>query len=107
MAVTRSEMETVRPSRDAGVNAKNATFPIGSAGEPLERSPRERPIELQRAGIISIVRLQRVVVELRARVRGGQLQSLVDSGSIGNYISDRCLDMAPKIRNPRTFWTPC
>ena len=31
------------------------------------------------------------MVELRARVRGGQLHSLVDSGSIGNYISDRCL----------------
>ena len=31
------------------------------------------------------------MVELRARVRGGQLRSLVDSGSAGNYISDRCL----------------
>ena len=31
------------------------------------------------------------MVELQARVRGGQLHSLVDSGSTGNYTSDRCL----------------
>ena len=54
-------------------------------------SPGERPTELQRAGISSVVRLRGAVVELRARVRGGQLRSLVDSGSTGNYISDRCL----------------
>ena len=54
-------------------------------------SPRERPTELQRVGISSVVRLWGTVVELRARVRGGQLCSLVDSGSIGNYISDWCL----------------
>ena len=80
-----------RPSRSAGVSAENTAFPIGPAGEPLEMSPGERPTELQRAGISSVVRLRGAVVELRARVRGGQLCSLVDSGSTGNYISDRCV----------------
>ena len=71
------------------VNTENVTFPIGLAGEPIEMSPSERPTELQRAGISSVLRLQGTVVELRARVRGGQLCNLVDSGSTGNYISDR------------------
>ena len=45
-------METGRPSRDFGVTTEStAVSPIGPAGEPLEMSPRERPIELQRAGI--------------------------------------------------------
>ena len=39
----RLEMETSRPSQDAGVNAEDAAFPIDPAGEPLEMSPRERP----------------------------------------------------------------
>ena len=86
-----SEMELGHPSRDAGVNAENTASPIGPAGEPLEMSPRERPTELQRAGISSVVRLRGAVVELRARVRGGQLRCLVDSGSTANFISDRCL----------------
>ena len=51
----------------------------------------KRPTELQRARISSVVRLWGAVVELQARVRGGQLRNLVDSGSTGNYISDRCL----------------
>ena len=46
MRVTRSKMETGRPSRDAGVNAKNATIPIGLAGEPFEMSPREKLTKL-------------------------------------------------------------
>ena len=53
-------------------------------------SPRERPTELQRAGISLVVRLRGAVVELRTRIRGGVVRSLVDSGSTGNYISDRC-----------------
>ena len=91
VAATRSEMVLGRPSRDAGIDVENAASPIGPAGEPLEMSPGERPTELQRAGISSVVRLRGVVVELRARVRGGQLRNLVDSGSTSNYISDRCL----------------
>ena len=91
VAATRSEMVSGRPSRGANVHAKNATSPIGPMGEPLEMSPGERPTELQRARINSVVRLRGTVVELRARVRGGHLRSLVDSGSTGNYISDRCL----------------
>ena len=91
VAATESEMVSGRPSRNAGVSAENTVFPNGPAGEPLEMSPGERPAELQRAGISSVVRLRGAVVELRARVRGGQLRSLVDSGSTGNYISDRCL----------------
>ena len=74
------------PSRGAGVNGENTASPIGPPGEPLEMSPGGRPAELQRAGISSVVRLQGAVVELRARVRGGQLRCLVDSGSTGNYI---------------------
>ena len=31
------------------------------------------------------------MVELQARVRRGQIRNLVDSGSTGNDISDRCL----------------
>ena len=89
VAATRSEMVLGHPSRDVGVNVENTSSPIGPAGEPLEMSPRERPTELQRVGISSVVRLRGAVVELRARVRGGQLRCLVDSGSIGNYISDR------------------
>ena len=91
VAATRSEMVSGRPSRNADVSAENTAFPIGPAGEPLEMSPGERPTELQRVGISSVVRLRGAVVELRARVRGGQLRSLVDSGSTGNYISDWCL----------------
>ena len=91
VAATRSEMVSGRPSRDAGVNVENAASPIGPVGEPLEMSSGKRPIELQRAGISLVVRLRGAVVELRARVRGGQLRSLVDSGSTGNYISDWCL----------------
>ena len=91
VAAAGSEMVSGRPSRSAGVSAENTAFPIGPAGEPLEMSPGDRPTELQRAGISLVVRLRGAVVELRARVRGGQLRSLVDSGSTGNYISDRCL----------------
>ena len=91
VAVTRSEMVSGHPSRDVGVNTKNAASPIGPAGEPLEMSLGERPTELQRVGINSVVRLRSAGVELRARVQGGQLHSLVDLGSTGNYISDRCL----------------
>ena len=91
VAAIRSEMVSGRPSRDAGVNVENAASPIGPAGEPLEMSPSKRPTKLQRAGISSVVRLWGAVVELRARIRGGQLHSLVDSGSTGNYISDQCL----------------
>ena len=68
VAATESEMVSGRPSRNAGVNAENTAFPIGPAGEPLEMSPGERPTELQRAGISSVVRLRGAVVELRARV---------------------------------------
>ena len=68
VAVTRSEMESGRPSQGAGVSAENAASPIGPTGEPLEMSPSERPTELQGAGIRSVVRLQGAVVELRARV---------------------------------------
>ena len=46
VVVTRSEMALGRPSRGAGVNAKNAASPISLAGEPLEMSPGERPTEL-------------------------------------------------------------
>ena len=88
VAATRLGMVLGRPSRDAGVDAENAASPIGLVGEPLEMSPSERLTELQRAGISSVVRLWGAVVELRARVQGGQLHSLVDSGSTGNYISD-------------------
>ena len=84
-------MVSGRPSRDGSVNTENVAFPIGPAGEPLKMSPGERPTRLQRGGISSVVRLWVAVVELRARVRGGQLRSLVDLGSTGNYISDRCL----------------
>ena len=91
VVATRSEMVSGRPSQDDGVDVENTASPIGPAGEPLEMSPGERPTELQRAGISSVVRLRGAVVELRARVQGGQLRSLVDSGSTGNYISDRCL----------------
>ena len=91
VVATRSEMVSGRPSRDAGVDVENTASPISPAGEPLEMSPGERPTELQRAGISSVVRLWGAVVELQARVRGGQLCSLVDSGSTGNYISDQCL----------------
>ena len=79
------------PSRDAGVDGENVASPIGPAGEPLEMSPGERPTMLQRARISSVLRLRGAEVELRARVRGGQLCSLVDSGSTGNYIIDWCL----------------
>ena len=64
VALTRSEMETGRPSRDAGVNAENAVFPIRPSGEPLEMSPRDRLIELQVVGISLVVRLRGTVVEL-------------------------------------------
>ena len=57
VAATRSEMVSGRPSRNAGGNAENTAFPIGPAGEPLEMSPGERPTELQRVGISSVVRL--------------------------------------------------
>ena len=91
VTATRSEMVSGRPSRDAGGNVEHTASPIDPAGEPLEMSPGERPTELQRAGISSVVRLRGAVMELRTRVRGGVLRSLVDSGSTGNYISDRCL----------------
>ena len=91
VAATRLEMVSGRPSRGAGINTENAASTIGPAGEPLEMSLGERPIELQRVGISSVVRLWGAVVELRARVRGGQLHSLVDSGSTCNYTSDQCL----------------
>ena len=68
VAATRLEMVSGRPSRDSGVNAENAASPIGLAGEPLEMSHGERPTELQRVGISSVVRLWGAVVELRARV---------------------------------------
>ena len=64
LVATRSEMETGCLSRDASVNVENTAFPMGPAGEPLEMSPRDRPIELQRVGISSIVRLQGAMVEL-------------------------------------------
>ena len=69
VAVVKSERETSRPSRDASVNAKIATSPIGLVGEPFELSPRERPTELWRARISLVVRLWGIVVELQARVR--------------------------------------
>ena len=68
VVATRSEMVSSRPSRDAGIDVENAASPIGPAGEPLEMSPGERPTELQRVGISSVVRLRGTVVELRARV---------------------------------------
>ena len=46
VAATRSEMVSGRPSRDAGVDAEDATSPIGPTGEPLEMSSGERAIEL-------------------------------------------------------------
>ena len=61
-------MKTGRPSRDVDVNAKNTAFLNGLVGKPLEMSPRERPTELQRARITSVVRLWGVVVELQTRV---------------------------------------
>ena len=64
VAETRSEMGSDRPSRDAGTDVENAESPIGPAGEPLEMSPGERPTELQRVGISSVVRLRGAVVEL-------------------------------------------
>ena len=63
VAAMRSEMETGRPPRGAGINAANGASPIGPAKERLEMSPRERPTKPQRAGINSIVRLQGTVVE--------------------------------------------
>ena len=66
VAATRSEIESGRPSRGAGINAKNATSPIGLVVEPLEMSPGERPTKLQRVGISSVARLRGAVVELRA-----------------------------------------
>ena len=91
VAATEPEVESGSPPRDVVVDVESSTSPIGPAGEPLEIRPRERPTELQRARISSVVRLKGAVVELRARVRGGHLRSLVDSGLTGNYISDRCL----------------
>ena len=91
VAATRSEMEIGCPSRDADVSVKNVASPIGPVAEPFKMSPRERLTKLQRAGISSIVGLWGAVVELRIRVRGGQLRNLVDSGSIGTCISDWCL----------------
>ena len=64
VVATRSEMVSGRPSRDASVNVENAAFPLGLAGEPLEMSPGERPTELQRPGINSVVRLRGAVMEL-------------------------------------------
>ena len=64
VAATRSEMVLGRPSRDAGGNVEHTASPIDPAGEPLEMSPGERPTELQKAGISSVVRLQGAVVEL-------------------------------------------
>ena len=68
VVATRLEMVSSRPSRNASVDAENTACPIGPAGEPLEMSPGERPTELQRAGISSVVRLRGAMVELRARV---------------------------------------
>ena len=64
VVVIRSEMVSGRPSRDVGLDTENVAFLIGSVGEPLEMSLGERPTELQRAGISSVVRLRGVVVEL-------------------------------------------
>ena len=36
VATRKSEMEIGRPSRDVGVNAENAAFPIGPTGERLQ-----------------------------------------------------------------------
>ena len=91
VAATRPGMDSDGPSRDTVADADSSVSPTGSAGEPLEMGPIERPAELQRAGINSVVRLKGAVVELRVRVRGASLHCLVDSGSTGNYISDRCL----------------
>ena len=46
VAITRLEMEISRSSQDANVSAENTAFLIGPAGEPLDVSPREKPIEL-------------------------------------------------------------
>ena len=66
VAMTRSEMETDHPSRDASVNAENTASLIGLAGEPFEMSLGERPTELQRARISSVVKLWGAVMELQA-----------------------------------------
>ena len=91
VAATRPGVDSDGPSRDTVAEADSSVSPTGSAGEPLEMGPIERPAELQRVRISSVIRLRGVVVELRARVRGAGLHCLVDSGSTGNYISDRCL----------------
>ena len=66
VVATRSEMVSGRRSRDAGANAESAASPIGPAGEPLEMSLGERPTELQRTRISSVVRLRGAVMELQA-----------------------------------------
>ena len=88
VAATRPGIDSDGPSRDTVAGADSSVSPTGSAGEPLEMGPIERPAELQRAGISSVVRLKGAVVELRARVRGASLHSLVELGLTGNYMSD-------------------
>ena len=106
MVATRSEMEIGRPFRDASVNIKNTAFPIGPLGEPLEMSPRERPAELQRAGISSVVRLWGAVVELRAQVEEDsyvvwwtrvQLATTSTIGASPHSISWWCLKTSTRI----------
>ena len=106
VVATRSLMEIGRPCRDASVNIKNTAFPIGSVGEPLEMSPRERPAELQRAGISLVVRLWGAVVELRAQVEEDsyvvwwtrvQLATTSAIGSSPHSISWWCLKTSTRI----------
>ena len=57
VAATRPGMDLGGPSRDTVVGVESSVSPIGSAGEPLEMGLVERPAELQRARISSVVRL--------------------------------------------------
>ena len=57
VAAMRPGMDSDGPSRDTVADADSSVSPTGSAGEPLEMGPVERPAELQRAGISLVVRL--------------------------------------------------
>ena len=46
VAATRLGMDSDGPSRDTVADANSSVSPIGSAGEPLEMGPIERPAEL-------------------------------------------------------------
>ena len=71
------------------------------AGETPINRPSERHPKIDGGGISSVVKIQGIVVALAGRVRERSLHMLIDSGSIGNYLSARCqtvleLEVKPK-----------